>query len=55
MIGEAQAAGGELDAEHTFERDQLIHRTPAWHYDGYTVWGMTYRILQNLITVCRSR
>jgi len=49
-----RAADGELDAEHSFERDQVIHKLPAWEFEGFKVWGMTHRILQNLITVCRS-
>jgi len=47
------AAAGDLDAEHSFERNRVIHRMPCWNFDGFTVWGMTHRILSNLISVCR--
>ena len=50
----SRAAAGDLDAEHSFERDQVIHHLPCWNFEGYTVWGMTHRILSNLISVCRS-
>jgi hypothetical protein len=28
---------------------------PAFHYDGYTVWGLTYRITENFMQVLGRR
>lgn len=36
---------------HEFERDGERMAFPAFHYDGYTVWGLTYRILRNFLEV----
>lgn len=47
------AAEGSLDGEHRFRRDEVVHRMPCWNFDSFVVWGMTYRILTNLMDLAR--
>jgi 8-oxo-dGTP pyrophosphatase MutT (NUDIX family) len=49
-----RAAAGELDGEHRYERDDVVHRMPCWKHEGYVVWGLTYRILTSLLEICRE-
>lgn len=37
--------------EYRFERPEFSGLFPAIEYQGYVVWGLTYRILTNLFTV----
>ncbi len=50
-----QAAQGAFDGEHQFRRDELVHNMPCWNFESFVVWGMTYRILTNLMTVCGAK
>ena len=36
---------------YEFRRDVPEGRFPAFHYAGYTVWGLTYRVLGNFLRV----
>ena len=37
-------------ATHTFRRDGAILEMPAFHVGGYEVWGLTYRIIQTILS-----
>ncbi|MFT5286356.1 MAG: 8-oxo-dGTP pyrophosphatase MutT (NUDIX family) [Planctomycetota bacterium] len=50
-----QARNGAFEHEHQFQRGDQIHRTDAWKFEDYVVWGMTYRILDNLLSVCHAK
>jgi 8-oxo-dGTP pyrophosphatase MutT (NUDIX family) len=47
------AMSGRLDG--TFVHAETSRSFPAWHYQGYTVWGMTLRILADLLDRLRMR
>lgn len=32
---------------YVFPLDPEKREFPAWHFDGYTIWGLTYRIIAN--------
>ena len=42
-------ADGDFDAEHLYQSGSQQVALPCWNYAGYTVWGMTYRVIQNLL------
>jgi len=46
------AASGALDAEYTYPGTD--RRFPSWAFDGYTIWGMTWRILGDLLAAGRG-
>ena len=50
-----QAAQGAFDGEHLFSRSDLVHNMPCWNFESFVVWGMTYRILTNLMTICGAK
>lgn len=46
------AAAGELDGRYVFPgTDRAL---PAWIYEGHTVWGLTWRILGDLLAAGRA-
>jgi len=45
------AASGELDA--SYEYPQAAMKFPAWSYEGHVIWGLTWRILGDLLAVGR--
>ncbi len=44
-------ASGELDAPYEYPR--LGTSFPSWRYDGYVIWGLTWRILSDLIAAAK--
>ena len=48
-----QAASGELDDTYTWRGGPAALEMPCWRYEGHVVWGLTYRMLENLIRVVR--
>ncbi len=40
---------GELDGEHVWRRDTLVRRLPCWHWEGRVIWGLTHRMLGELL------
>jgi len=48
------AASGALDTEHEWRRDRVVRRLPAWEYEGRVVWGLTFRMLGQLLDVVRA-
>jgi 8-oxo-dGTP pyrophosphatase MutT (NUDIX family) len=46
------AASGALDAEYTYPGTD--RKFPSWAFEGYTIWGMTWRIIADLLAVGRG-
>jgi 8-oxo-dGTP pyrophosphatase MutT (NUDIX family) len=42
---------GELDAEHRYEHEGTIHPLPSWRFGERVVWGLTHRILGEVLAV----
>ena len=40
---------GELDSEYEYLYGPQPMMLPCWRYDGYVVWGLTYRLLRDLM------
>lgn len=45
-----QMARGELDVEHELRRGNETIRLPGYGIGPHVVWGLTHRMLQNLLT-----
>jgi len=46
----ARAGTGELDQEYRFTRDDgLVHTLPSWRHEERIVWGLTHRMLAELL------
>jgi len=43
------ARRGELDAEHRYEHEGLVYPLPSWRYGERVVWGLTHKILRELL------
>jgi 8-oxo-dGTP pyrophosphatase MutT (NUDIX family) len=50
----ADAARGALDTTHRFQRGEAMISVPAWSYQGHVVWGLTYRMLCDLVAIARA-
>jgi 8-oxo-dGTP pyrophosphatase MutT (NUDIX family) len=46
------AASGSLDEPYTYPSTQAAF--PSWRYDGHVIWGLTWRILGDLLAVGRE-
>ena len=44
------AASGALDGTYTYRPDLTL---PCWTFEGHTIWGMTWRILVDLLARAR--
>jgi 8-oxo-dGTP pyrophosphatase MutT (NUDIX family) len=44
---------GELDAEHLYEHEGLVHPLPSWRFGERVVWGLTHRILGEVLAALR--
>jgi 8-oxo-dGTP pyrophosphatase MutT (NUDIX family) len=47
------AASGSLDG--TYQMPATQRTFPSWTYEGHVIWGLTRRILDNLLELARSR
>ncbi len=45
----ARAASGALDAEYRYELETPVRTFPCWRFEGRVVWGLTYRMLRDLL------
>lgn len=46
-----RAVAGELDATHRYRLGPVEREFPCWRYEGHDVWGLTYRMLRDLLDV----
>lgn len=46
------AASGTLDATYTYGPTQMAF--PSWAYEGHIIWGLTWRILGDLLAAGRA-
>jgi len=46
------AASGTLDAEYVYPG--TARTFPCWSYEGHTIWGLTWRILRDLLAAGRG-
>lgn len=46
------AASGSIDATYTYPGTDRTF--PSWQYESYTIWGLTWRILRDLLEAARS-
>ena len=46
------AASGALDSTYTYPSTAMTF--PAWSYEGHVIWGLTYRILGDLLALARG-
>lgn len=44
-----RAATGELSGEYVYELGPETLRLPCWRYQGHVVWGLTHRMLDDLL------
>lgn len=44
---------GELLQTHDVDFQGQIRHMPCWRVDGRVIWGLTYRIVSNLLQVCK--
>jgi len=42
---------GELDCTHAWTNANVTRHLPAWQYEGHLVWGLTHRMLTELLNV----
>jgi len=47
----ATLRGSGSHGHYQYELDGFVTRHPAFTYDRYTIWGITYRILSNLLSL----
>jgi 8-oxo-dGTP pyrophosphatase MutT (NUDIX family) len=48
-----RAAAGELDSTYPWGVGPVSTSLPCWRYQGFVIWGLTYRMLSSLLTVVR--
>ncbi len=46
------AASGSLDGTYTYPSTEATF--PSWRYDGHVIWGLTWRILGELLAAARE-
>ncbi len=44
-----RAASGELSGDYVHRVGPARLRLPCWRWEGYTVWGLTHRMLEGLL------
>jgi 8-oxo-dGTP pyrophosphatase MutT (NUDIX family) len=44
-----RAAAGEFDSEYEYQVGPVPMQFPCWRYEGHVVWGLTYRMLRELL------
>ncbi len=48
----ATAASGSLDGTYAYPNSQMTF--PSWNFEGYVIWGLTWRILADLLALARA-
>ena len=46
---------GELDAPFEYRQGEIHRELPSWRYEGRVVWGMTHRIVGDLLGILHPR
>ena len=44
-----EAASGALDASYSYDPDGANMQLPCWRFEGETIWGLTFKMLQSLL------
>ncbi len=47
----ATAASGSLDGTYVYPSTQM--QFPSWTYEGYVIWGLTWRILADVLALAK--
>ncbi|MBS1119782.1 MAG: hydrolase [Deltaproteobacteria bacterium] len=47
------AISGALDSSHVYARGGTTLTFPSWTYEGHVIWGLTRRILDDLVALAR--
>ncbi len=42
---------GELDTTYAYRKDTTTRHLPAWDFEGRVIWGLTYRMLGDVLRV----
>ena len=45
----AEAASGKIDDVHRLQDRDVVWKHPCWRYEGRMIWGMTFRMLRELL------
>ena len=48
------AASGQFDKPFHYNHEGARLTLPSWHYDSEVIWGLTHRILSNLLSAVTS-
>jgi 8-oxo-dGTP pyrophosphatase MutT (NUDIX family) len=48
----ATAGSGSLDGTYAYPSSQMTF--PSWNYEGYVIWGLTWRILADVLALARA-
>lgn len=48
----ATAASGSLDGTYAYPDSEMTF--PSWNFEGYVIWGLTWRILGDVLAVAKS-
>ncbi len=46
-----QAAAGVLAGEYPYRMGATVERMPCWEFSGHIIWGLTYRMLGDLLAL----
>ncbi len=46
-----RAAAGEFDATYPYSEGGVVARLPSWEFGEHVVWGLTHRILSELLAL----
>lgn len=46
------AGSGSLDGTYTYPNSQMTF--PSWNFEGYVIWGLTWRILGDVLLVAKD-
>ena len=50
----ARAISGELDDRYEYRGREGVFRLPCWRFDGEVIWGLTHRMISQLLGLPRS-
>jgi 8-oxo-dGTP pyrophosphatase MutT (NUDIX family) len=48
----ATAASGSLDAPYAYPNSEMTF--PSWNFEGYVIWGLTWRILGDVLALAKT-